>query len=323
MLKSISYAAVICFFAVSVSATASAQNVKVEKIEIATQSPSNGDVLLGKNDAKPAKISGELRIPGTVKGKAPVVLLVHGSGGLGANIHYWAAELNKLGIATFAMDSFTGRGVKNTITDQSLVSNMAMVIDTYRALETLSKHPAVDPDRIVVMGFSKGGMAALYSSLSRFQEKYLDKGVKFAAHIPFYASCNTEFIGETKIGKVPLRFFHGTEDNYTLMSQCKDYVARLKAAGVDASLFELPGAHHAFDNPRIVKPMHLPQALTGRKCLLEEKSEGVLLNKATGKPFSPKDPCVERGTTVAYSAAATAASTKQVAAFLKETFKLQ
>ena len=323
MLKSILSAVVVCCFAVSVSATALAQNVKVEKIEIATQPPTNSDVLLGKKDGKPATISGELRIPGSVKGKAPVVLLVHGSGGLGANIHYWVAELNKLGIATFAMDSFTGRGVKNTITDQSLVSNFAMVIDVYRALETLSKHPAVDPDRIAVMGFSKGGMAALYSSLSRFQEKYLDKSAKFAAHIPFYASCNAQYIDDTKIGKVPLRFFHGTADDYTLMSQCKDYVARLKAAGVDASLSELQGAHHAFDNPRIVKPMHLPQALTGRKCVLEEKSEGAVVNKTTGKPFSSKDACIERGTTVAYNAAATAAATKQVAAFLKQTFKLQ
>ncbi len=323
MFKSISTIAIACVLVVAGSFTASAQNAKVEKIEIATQSPTNRDVLLGKNDSKPAKISGELRIPGSVKGKAPVVLLVHGSGGLGANIHYWVAELNKIGVATFAMDSFTGRGVKNTITDQSLVSNFAMVIDAYRALETLAKHPAIDPDRIVVMGFSKGGMAALYSSLSRFQDKYLDKSVKFAAHIPFYASCNAQYIDDTKIGKVPLRFFHGTADDYTLMSQCKDYVARLKAAGVDVSLSELAGAHHAFDNPRIVKPMHLPQALTGRKCLLEEKSEGAVVNKATGKPFSSKDACIERGTTVAYNAAATAAATKQVAAFLKETFKLQ
>ena len=162
MLKSILSAVVVCCFAVSVSATALAQNVKVEKIESATLSPTNIDVLLGKKDGKPATISGELRIPGSVKGKAPVVLLVHGSGGLGANIHYWVAELNKLGIATFAMDSFTGRGVKNTITDQSLVSNFAMVIDVYRALETLSKHPAVDPDRIAAFGLSMGATHAYF-----------------------------------------------------------------------------------------------------------------------------------------------------------------
>ncbi len=197
------------------------------------------------------------------------------------------------------------------------------LLTIFLALAVLAADPAIDPARIGVMGFSKGGMAALYASLTRFQEKYLDKSAKFAAHIPFYASCNSQYIGDTKIGKVPLRLFHGTADDYTLMSQCKDYVARLKAAGVDASLFELPGAHHAFDNPMIAKPKHIAQALTGRKCMLEEKSEGVMMNKTTGRPFSSKDACIERGTTVAYSAAATATATKQVAAFLKETFKLQ
>jgi dienelactone hydrolase len=302
---------------------AAAQNAKVEKIEIATQSVSNFDFLTGKKDGKPAKISGELRIPASIKDKAPVVLLVHGSGGLGANVHYWVAELNKLGIATFAMDSFTGRGVKDTVTDQSQVSNFTMVLDAYRALEILAKHPAVDPDRIAIMGFSKGGIVALYSSMQRFQDLYLEKGLKFAAHIPFYASCSSEFIDDTKISKVPLRLIHGTADDYTPLAACKGYVARLKSAGADVTLTEIPGAHHSFDNPRITAPLRLAQAITARKCFLEEKQPGVMLNKATGQRFSAKDACLERGTTVAYSAAGVATANKQVAATLKEVFKLK
>jgi dienelactone hydrolase len=319
LLKTVFYFA----FAVMLAPLAGAQNMKVEKIEIATQSLSNFDFLTGKKEGKPAKITGELRLPGAAKEKSPVVLLVHGSGGVGANIHYWVAELNKLGIATFAIDSFTGRGVKDTVTDQSQVSNFTMVFDAYRALEILAKHPGIDRDRIAIMGFSKGGIVALYSSMQRFQDMHLEKGLRFAAHLPFYAQCSTDFIDDTKISKVPLRLFHGTADDYTPLGACKDYVARLKSAGADAVLFEFQGAHHAYDNPRIVAPLHLPKASTARKCFLEEKQPGIVFNKATGQRFSATDACIERGTTVAYNAAATAASNKQVAAILKEVFKLK
>jgi dienelactone hydrolase len=49
----------------------------------------------------------------------PVVMLVHGSGGMGANIELWTNELGDLGISTFAIDGFTGRGLTQVSTDQA------------------------------------------------------------------------------------------------------------------------------------------------------------------------------------------------------------
>jgi dienelactone hydrolase len=307
---------------VGLAPVASAQNVKVEKHSIETQSPNAIEILTRRQFDRPARITGELRLPGTGAGKLPAVLLVHGSGGVGGNIRYWVAELNRLGIATFVIDSFTGRGIKNTTADQTQLSSFAMLFDSYRALELLAKHPRIDPDRIAIMGFSKGGFAALYASMERLQEAYAPAGARFAAHLAFYPPCQTKFIDDTRVSKVPLRIFHGTADDYVLIGPCKNYIDRLKAAGADASLFEYPGAHHGFDNPAIARVLRLPHAQTGRKCVLEEKSGSVFVH-ADGRRFSVKDPCIERGTTVAHSAAALAAARHDVTALLKDVFKIK
>lgn len=314
----------LCVLLTSVFATsAPAQAIKSEKIQIQTQTLTGQQFMTGKTDGKPAKITGELRIPGAGADKLPAVLLVHGSGGVGANVHYWAAELNKLGIATFVIDAFTGRGIANSVADQTQLANFAMLYDSFRALEILAKHPRIDPNRIAIMGFSKGAISALYSSMTRFQDLHGPKGATFAAHLAFYPACNAAFIDDTKLTKAPVRIFHGTADNYTPIAPCRDYVARLKSAGADVALIELAGAHHAFDNANINPPRKLPNAVTGRKCSLEEKTPGMLYNKASGQRFSPKDSCIERGTTVGHSPAATAAARQQLIAILKDVFKIK
>jgi dienelactone hydrolase len=56
-------------------------------------------------------------LPGT--DRLPAVVFVHGAGGIGFNYGMWAGELNKAGFATFVADSFTGRGITNTILDDA------------------------------------------------------------------------------------------------------------------------------------------------------------------------------------------------------------
>jgi acetyl esterase/lipase len=80
--------------------------------------------------------------------------------------------VNRIGAAGFLLDCFTGRGITQTITDQSQLDGLTMIVDIYRALALLAKHTRIDASRIEVMGFSKGGFAALYSSLKRFQRMH-------------------------------------------------------------------------------------------------------------------------------------------------------
>jgi dienelactone hydrolase len=135
--------------------------------QIQTLTISDQQFLSGDSNGKPVTITGEFRVAqGT--GRLPVVVLQHGSGGVGANIDVWSRELNQLGISTFVIDSFTGRGLTDVNSNHALLGRLNFILDIYRALEILAKHPRVNPERIALIGFSRGGQAALYASLARF-----------------------------------------------------------------------------------------------------------------------------------------------------------
>jgi dienelactone hydrolase len=213
---------------------------------------------------------------------------------------------------TFLVDSFSGRGIVNTITDQSQLDTLPMMVDAYRALALVAQHPRIDAGRIAVMGFSKGAVAAVYSSNQRFRKMYGPPNAEFAAHIGVYTPCNTTYGDDDKVTGKPIRLFHGQADDWVPIQPCRDYVERLKELGADVALAEYPGAVHAYDAFTVREPIKLPQAQTARNCLLAEGEGGQILNAKTSAPFTLNDPCIERGTTVAYDEAATAATIKAV-----------
>src|SRR5690348_2557227 len=177
---------------------------RTELYSIASLTHADAQFLQGDAGGKPVTIAGQFRIAqGT--GRLPVVVLMHGSGGFGANVDVWSREFNEMGISTFALDGFTGRGLTRVSTNQALLGRLNFILDIYRALDVLAKHPRVDPSRIVLMGFSRGGQAALYASLKRFHRMWNKSGVEFAAYIPFYPDCVTTFVSDTDVADRPIR----------------------------------------------------------------------------------------------------------------------
>lgn len=295
------------------------QTARIEIHSLESVTLTDRQFLTGVKDGIPVRIGGELRLPpGAVR--VPAVILIHGSAGVGANVDRWARELNGIGMAAFLLDCFTGRGIVQTVTDQSQLGNLCMIVDAYRALELLSKHPRVDPSCTVVMGFSRGGSVALYASFIRFQQMYGPAGLEFAGYISFYPQCNTAYQDDENVSDRSIRLFHGGADNYVSIEPCRRYVERLRRAGKDVHLTEYAGAHHAFDNPLYSPAVSLSDAVTTNHCSREERPGGEIINIGTAKPFSWSDRCVKRGATVAYDAAATGDATKAVKSFLISKF---
>jgi dienelactone hydrolase len=305
-----------------VPGVSAAQIARVEVHAIRSVTMTDQDFLNGRKDGTPAILAGQLRIPRPGADKLPAVVLLHGSGGVGANVVDWEDELNAMGVASFVLDAFTGRGIVSTSADQGQLGRLAMLYDAYRALEILEKHPRLDPQRIGVMGFSRGGQAALYASVKRFQRMHGPaSGRDFAAYIPFYASCGTKFVDDDEVSPSPIRMFHGAADNYVPVAPCREYVARLKAKGAKVELTEYPGAHHVFDGRSFKTAVVAAKSQSTRNCQLAEAKSGAVINVRTGQPFSYADPCVALGPTIGYDEGAHAQARKAVRDFVAATLK--
>src|ERR1700722_1721435 len=200
---------------------------RVELYAIPTLTLSDQQFLTGATDGKPVTVAGEFRLA-QGSGRMPVVVLMHGSSGVGATMEAWVRTFNAMGISTFVIDGFTGRGLTVVGPNQALLGRLNLIVDIYRALDILAKHPRVDPDRIALMGFSRGGQAALFASLDRFNRLWNKSGVRFAGYIPFYPDCSTTYLTDTEVADRPIRIFHGTPDDYNPVASCKAYVARLQ-----------------------------------------------------------------------------------------------
>lgn len=292
----------------------------VQQIEVLSRRLS--DEALLKGDAargEPVTVDGQLVVP-REQGRAPVVILMHGSDGpRSASVKGWQAHLNEQGIATFRLDSYSGRGVDGLSEDQDQFGQFGQLYDAYRAADVLAEHPRVDGSRIVLMGFSRGGISALFAAQARFHASFGPRTARIVAYLPFYAACNIELVNGEDVVPAPIRLFHGSADDWTLAAPCAAYVEQLRAAGKDAQITVYDGARHAFDNAFGAAYVYLDEAQTTRNCLRREV-DGQLINAATGRPFRYTDACVERGVSIQYDGKATDDARIRVDALLREVF---
>ncbi|HTB04453.1 MAG TPA: dienelactone hydrolase family protein [Bradyrhizobium sp.] len=296
---------------------------RIELYAIPSLTITDQQFLTGDANGKPVTVAGEFRLAQGA-GRLPVVVMMHGSSGISANTEPWVHTFNAMGISTFVIDGFSGRGLTVVGPNQALLGRLNFIVDIYRSLEILAKHPRVDPDRIVLMGFSRGGQAALYASLERFHKLWNKSGLQFAGYIPFYPDCSTSYVGDTEVAARPIRIFHGTPDDYNPVASCKAYVARLKDAGRDVMLTEYADSQHGFDAglAGFSTISVSANAQTARHCHIREGEAGVLINADTNEPFRYQDACIELNPHVGGNPATAAEARKAVSEFLRGLFKL-
>lgn len=179
-------------------------------------------------------------------GRRPGVLVVHEWWGHNAYVRQRAEMLAGLGYVGFAVDLF-GKGVTAATTDEAGKLYAAVMSDRRvaqgrigAALDRIRANPAVDPAKLVCLGYCMGGTVAL--DLAR-------SGAELRGAVSFHGALATPTPAKTGAVKCPVLVLHGADDPMVTPEQVTGFRDEMRAAGADWQFHEYGGARHAFTNP--------------------------------------------------------------------------
>ena len=194
-------------------------------------------------DADVPVARGNLLLP-EGRGPFPVVVILHGCGGLRPNGDMWARHLRDHGYASLVMDGFGPRGVYEICTDFNRVPTRRRLLDLKAALRYLATRPEIAADRAAIMGFSNGAVVTL-DAASRFGRDAIAEGsLSYRAAIALYPECKNR---SSDFG-MPAQILIGDRDDWTLAASCNELLQRTQPDSPRPELVIYPGAQHAFDN---------------------------------------------------------------------------
>ena len=128
----------------------------------------------------------------------------------------------------------------------------------------------------------------------------------------------------------PMLFVHGDADDYTYMTDCRDYAQRINAAGTPTEFVVLPGARHKFDvdDSRRVNARNNPK--TRLACPLEFDVVDMTMRDRRSREALSQDKsqalgrelCTDKGATLEGDTKARDSAGKAALEFLGKVFKL-
>ena len=170
---------------------------------------------------------------------APAIVVLHGCEGYRRRYGAVADDLAKSGFVAVAIDTLTPRGVKNACTDRS--GSRIEADDARATLAWLRRQPYVDPNKLAVVGYSMGAIAAL-DLADPFHAQPAPPGLRGA--VAYYPACNDR---EAANAVVPIEILDGSADEWTPAGPCATLATAATTDGKSIGITTYPGATHAFN----------------------------------------------------------------------------
>lgn len=226
---------------------ASSAGSAAERFEFPSQSYAGGQEFAAGKSTRNITIKGWLSLPTGGATSVPVVVVGHGSSGVGPDVDAVVRAMNAAGYAAAYFDSLTPRRVGTTATPKVVAGAADQAADAFAALKQLGADRRFDK-RIAYVGLSGGGGAALVAASDSIRRRWVgNDGPSYAAHVALYPAVHLAPPPD-ELTRAPILIIHGDKDEYQRPARPRAWVTYVKmqraAARVDMAL--LPGAPHSF-----------------------------------------------------------------------------
>ncbi len=198
-------------------------------------------------------------------GPFPAVVALHDCGGFTqrpraqAQLYSeWAKRLVGDGFVVLFPDSFASRGLGSQCRERNrkVRASRERVADANAARRWLAGQSYVRPDRISLLGWSNGGVAALWT-VRRTAAPH-DEGPDFRSAVALYPGCRR--LREIAwSARVPTLILIGSADDWTPATACQQMIAGARGRSAQAEIVVYAGAHHEFDRANL--PLRLRTGL--------------------------------------------------------------
>lgn len=246
------------------------------------------NVVAGTSNDEPVQVTATLYIPKNTQFPLSAVIIMPSSSGVeDVREVYYAEQLTRAGIAALVVDSFSARGLADSVYDQSAIDVWDMENDAIAALAKLARDPRFKSDRIAILGVSKGGTTAMNNAFTVRRRWMGVRDVAFAAHVAISPDC-TWVTRRAYTTGAPIMLLLAELDDQTPAQPCLTLADRIRKAGnsqIEAKIYK--GAHHAWEDLGW-RPLFDARAENYAQCRVWVEDDGRMISADTGE-LVPED----------------------------------
>ena len=262
-----------------------ANGVEGQNVEIPSASPINyHEVISQPGGVTKTVIDGKLFLPSLGQPPFPLVIVAPGSLGVAPSHIQHAETINRLGVATFIVDSFGARQVTSTVADQTQFSFAASAYDILATFNSLAARDEIDGERIGAQGHSRGGSAVITAVTRRFADSVIGTDRALTGVLAAYPWSGQQFLNP-EVGGTEVRVLMGDADEWCSVAQVQAHCQAIRLTGGKATMSIFQGAQHSFDRDTPV--VEIEDAAVARDAPITYiADDGAMIHPTVGEPDS-------------------------------------